>query len=120
MTYDAENKDSKMTAVTPALTEHEKARRWDNLIVLLGRPEIGDLTVRHISTMRRATGMLLAKREELPASLTAELVSYMATLDELYLEAIDGFADMEGVINFLPVYMTESAVAELCQPDTEE
>jgi hypothetical protein len=107
-----------MTAGTARLTEREKAKRWDDLISLLGQPEIRNLTVRHISKMRRATGMLLANREELPATLTAELVSYKSTLDELYLEAIDGFADVEGVINLLPTYVTESTVAELCQPDT--
>ena len=106
-----------MTAGTERLTEREKAERWDNLISLLEQPQIRNTTVRHLSALRRATGMLLANREELPAALTTELFSYKSTLDELYLEAVDGFADTEGVINLLPTYVTESTVAELCQPE---
>jgi hypothetical protein len=39
-------------------------------------------------------------------------------LDELYLEAADGFASLEGVLNFLPVFITASVAGELCQADT--
>jgi hypothetical protein len=97
----------------PSISQQEKARRWDSLICMLGRPEIKDVSVWQLSSLRRAVMMLLARREELPASLTAELKSYKVTLDALYLEATDGFADVDGIINFLPTYITESLVGEL-------
>ena len=104
----------------PSISQQEKARRWDSLICMLRRPEIRNTGVRQLSSQRRAVLMLLASREELPASLTAELKSYKATLDALYFEAIDGFAAVDGVINFLPTYITESLVGELCQPDSTD
>lgn len=102
------------------ISQQEKAQKWDSLVAMLSNPQIRDLQVRQLSALRRAVMLLLAKREELPASLTAELKSYMVTLDELYLEAIDGFAAVEGVINFLPMYITESLVGELCQSDSSD
>ena len=104
----------------PSISQREKARRWDNLISMLRRPEIRDVSVWHLSSQRRAVMMLLASREELPTALTAELKSYKFTLDALYLEAIDGFESIDGIINFLPTYITESAVGELCQPDSTD
>jgi hypothetical protein len=103
-----------------SISQREKATRWDYLISMLRQPGIRDASVRHLSAMRRAVIMLLANREELPESLTAELKSYKTTLDELHLEAIDGYADVEGVINFLPTYVTESLVAEICQSDSTD
>jgi hypothetical protein len=50
----------------------------------------------------------------------AELESYKVTLDELYLEAIDGFADMDGVLNLLPTYVTESIVGNLCLFESDD
>jgi hypothetical protein len=99
-----------------SISQKEKARRWDSLIRMLRRPEIRDVSLRHLSSHRRAVMMLLASREELPASLTAELKTYKFTLDTLYLEAIGGFEDIDGIINYLPTYITESAVGQLCQP----
>jgi hypothetical protein len=104
----------------PNISQREKARRWDNLIRMLRRPDIRDTGVWHLSSQRRAVMMLLTSREELPASLTAELKSYKFTLDALYLEAIGGFESIDGIINFLPTYITESAVGELCQPDSRD
>jgi len=63
--------------------------------------------------------LLLARREELPPGLAAELRSYKVTLDELPLEASDGFADMDGVLNLLPTYVTESIVGDICHFDTD-
>jgi hypothetical protein len=102
------------------LTEQEKARRWDKLITHLKDPRAKDTHLRHLSAMRRAVMMLLAAREELPQGLVAELRSYKVTLDELHLEAIDGFADAEGVLNLFPTYVTESLAGELCQPDAND
>jgi hypothetical protein len=103
-----------------SISQREKATRWDYLISMLRQPGVRNVSVRHLSAMRRAVIMLLANREELPESLTAELKTYKTTLDELHLEAIDGFADVEGVINFLPTYVTESLVGEICQPDSTD
>ena len=100
------------------LTQQEKAGRWDRLITLLKDPRVKDTGVRHLSAMRRAVMLLLSAREELPEGLVAELRAYMVTLDELHLEAIDGLADAEGVLNLLPTYVTESLAGELCQLDT--
>jgi hypothetical protein len=100
-----------------SVSQQKKAERWDSLMILLRSPEIRDTHVRHLSAKRRAAQMLLASREELPATLVTELKAYMVTLDELYLEAIDGFADIEGVLNLLPSFIIESTVGELCQPD---
>jgi hypothetical protein len=102
------------------LTEQEKARRWDRLITHLKDPRAKDTHVRHLSAMRRAVEMLLAAREELPECLVAELRAYKVTLDELHLEAIDGFAGVEGVLNLFPTYVTESLAGELCQGDTDD
>ena len=104
----------------PSISQQEKARRWDSLIAMLGRPEVRDVSAWQLSSLRRAVMMLLARREELPTSLTAELKSYKVTLDALHLEAIDGFAAVDGIINFMPMYITESLVGELCQPDSTD
>jgi hypothetical protein len=102
------------------LSQQERARRWDELIEILKKPQVRNTYVRHLSAVRRAVVLLLAEREELPTGLVNELKSYKVTLDELYLEAIDGFADMDGVLNLFPTYVTESIVANLCQFDTED
>jgi hypothetical protein len=102
------------------LTEQEKARRWDRLIILLKDPRAKETGVRHLSAMRRAVMLLLSAREELSEGLVAELQAYMVTLDELHLEAIDGLADAEGVLNLFPTYVTESLAGELCQLDTDD
>lgn len=88
-----------------ALTQAEKAGRWDHLIRLLK------------TGMRRATMALLARREELPKGLVTELKSYRAKLDGLWFEAADGWADtnMLQLINVLPLYGLGSLVGELCQ-----
>jgi hypothetical protein len=101
-------------------SQQEKAERWDHLNALLLSPEVRNTYVRHLSAMRRAALMLLAYREELPTGLLAELKTYMTALDELHLEAIDGFAGTEGVLNLLPAFIIESTVGELCQPDSED
>ena len=102
------------------LTQQEKASRWVNLITILKRPQVKDTYVHHLTAMRRAVIMLLAEREELPEPLVAELKKYKVTLDALYLEAADGFADMEGLLNLLPTYVTESIAGNLCQFDTDD
>lgn len=102
------------------ITQQQKAERWDRLLRLLSSPSIRDDSITHLSTMRRATLILLARREELPPTLVAELKAYKARLDALYLEAIDGFQDTEGVLNMLPAYIAGSIVGELCQPDTDD
>ncbi len=100
------------------LTQQEKARRWDDLIETLSQPQVRNTYVRHLSAVRRAVILLLAEREELPTGLVDELKSYKVMLDELYLEAIDGFADMDGVLNLVPTYVTESIVGNICHFDT--
>ena len=102
------------------LTQQEKASRWDDLIATLSQPGVRNAYVRHLSAVRRAVALLLAEREELPPGLVAELKSYKVTLDELHLEAIDGFADMDGVLNLLPTYVTESVVGSICHFDTDD
>jgi hypothetical protein len=102
---------------THPMSQQEKANRWDRLIRLLQNPEIRDTYIWHLSTMRRAVEVLLARREELPPALVAELISYKVRLEALHLEAIDGFTGVEGVLNFFPTYVTESLVGQLCQGD---
>ena len=103
---------------THPVSPQEKADRWDHLIRLLQNPEIRDTYIWHLSTMRRAVEILLARREELPSSLVDELVPYRARLEALQLEAIDGFSGVEGVLNFFPTYVTESLVGQFCQGDS--
>lgn len=102
------------------LTQQEKARRWDKLMTHLKDPRAKDTRIRHLSAMRRAVLMLLSAQKELPQGLVAELRSYQVTLDELHLEVIDGFADIDGVLNLFPTYVTESLAGELCQGDTDD
>ena len=102
------------------LTQQEKAGRWDDLMETLRQPGVRNAYVRHLSAARRAVMLLLAEREGLPPGLAAELKSYKVTLDELHLEAIDGFADMAGVLNLLPTYITESAAGGICHFDTDD
>jgi hypothetical protein len=102
------------------ITQREKADRWDYLLRLLGNPALHDSHIRHLSTMRRAVLFLLSSREELPPALVSELKAHMTTLDELYLEAADGYCDAEGVLNMIPLYITGSLVGELCQQDTSD
>jgi hypothetical protein len=102
------------------MDQQEKAERWDHLVELLKSPGLQGAYVFHLSKLRRATLMLLASREELPAALVAELRAYRARLDALYLEAKDGFTDLEGILNAIPAFAIGSVVGELCQPDTGE
>jgi hypothetical protein len=102
------------------LTQQEKARRWDDLIKALGQPQIRNTYIHRLTAVRRAVIPLLAEREELPTSLVAELKSYKVTLDALYLEVADGWADMEGILNLFPTYVTESIVGNLCQFNTDD
>ena len=102
------------------LTQQEKASHWDDLIETLSQSDVRNTYVRHLSAVRRAVMLLLAKREGLPPSLVGELKSYKVTLDELYLEAIDGFADMDGVLNLLPTYVTESVGGTICNLDADD
>jgi hypothetical protein len=95
------------------LSEREKARRWDQLIACLRRPEMRDAYIHRLSGTRRAVYLLLAGQE----ALAAELKAYKVTVDALYLEAADGFAAIEGVLNLLPTYITESVAGELCQDE---
>jgi hypothetical protein len=106
--------------VTGQARQQQKAERWDALMGVLSQPGLKDTAIRHLSVMRRAALMLLANRHELPASLAAELTSYQATLDELYFEAADGFADVEGILNFLPAYITGFAAAGLYRPGPDD
>ena len=99
-------------------SQQEKADRWDRLIRLLQNPAIKDTYVWHLSAMCRAADMLLARREELPAALVAELTLYREKLEALRLEAIDGLNEAEGVLNFFPTYITESLVGQLRQRDS--
>jgi hypothetical protein len=102
------------------LTRQEKARRWDALIEALGQPQIRDTYIHHLTAARRAVILLLAEREELPPSLVVELKSYKVTLDALYLEVADGWAECEGILNLFPTYVTESIVGNLCQFDAND
>jgi hypothetical protein len=99
------------------LSEREKARRWDQLIACLRQPGTRDTYIHQLSGTRRAVYFLLAGQEALPPALTAELKAYKVTVDALYLEAADGFAAIEGVLNLLPTYVTESVAGELCQDE---
>jgi hypothetical protein len=94
------------------LTEAEKARRWDDLIGYLQQPGMRDTYIHRLSGVRRAVYLLLAD-EGLPPVLAAELEAYRVKLDALYLEAADGFSAVEGVLNLLPTYITESVAGEL-------
>jgi hypothetical protein len=87
---------------THPISQQEKADRWDHLIKLLQNPDIRDAYVWHLSTMRRAVDILLARGEELPSTLVDQLIPYKATLEALHLEALDGFTEAEGVLNFFP------------------
>jgi hypothetical protein len=99
------------------LTQPEKARRWDELIGCLRQPGLRDTYIHHLSGVRRAVYLLLAGQETLPPALAAELRAYRVTVDALYLEAADGFTAIEGVLNFIPTYVTESIAGEICQDD---
>ena len=106
-----------MSASKNQLTEREKARRWDELIACLRQPGMRDTHIHYLSGVRRAVYLLLAGQEALPPALVAELKAYRVTVDALYLEAADGFACVEGVLNFIPTYITESVAGEICQDD---
>jgi hypothetical protein len=95
------------------LTVAERARRWDALIKCLQQPDTRDVYLRRLSGVRRAVWLLLAVQE----TLTAELKAYNVTLESLYLEAADGLASIEGVLNLIPTYITEQAAGDLCQAD---
>ena len=71
-----------------------------------------------ISAGYPSTGSIRAPAPPHPE--VAELRSYKVTLDGLHLEAIDGFADVDGVLNLLPTYVTESVVGNICQFDTDD
>jgi hypothetical protein len=109
-----------MSSSRNQLTQEEKAGRWDELIGCLRQPGLRDTYIHHLSGVRRAVYLLLADQEALPPSLVTELKSYVLTLDALYLEAADGFTCIEGVLNRLPTYITESIAGEVCQGDAEE
>jgi hypothetical protein len=100
------------------LTHAEKARRWDELIGCLQQPGMRDTYIHHLSGVRRAVYLLLAD-ETLPPALAAELKAYQVKMDALYLEAADGFSAIEGVLNFLPTYITESVAGEICDENAE-
>ena len=106
-----------MSASKNQVTEQEKARRWDELTACLRQPGLRDTYIHHLSGVRRAVYLLLADEEALPPALAAELKGYRVKLDALYLEAADGFACIEGVLNFIPTYVTESVTGEVCQDD---
>jgi hypothetical protein len=95
------------------LTQAEKATRWDELIGYLQQPGMHDTYIHRLSGVRRAVYLLLAVQEALPPALVAELQAYRVKLDALYLEAADGFSAVEGVLNLLPTYITESVAGEL-------
>jgi hypothetical protein len=63
--------------------------------------------------MHRATDLLLVYRDQLPPALATELDAYKATLDALCLEAADGFADADNVINLLPTHMVISLIGAI-------
>jgi hypothetical protein len=100
------------------LTEAEKAGRWDELIDCLQQPGMRDTYIHRLSGVRRAVYLLLAD-ESLPPGLAAELEAYRVKVDALYLEAADGFTVIEGVLNFLPTYVTESVAGEICDENAE-
>jgi hypothetical protein len=100
------------------LSQRDKAKRWDQLIACLRQPGLRDTYIHSLSGVRRAVYLLLARQEELPPALVAELKAYLVKVDALYLEAADGFAAIEGVLNFIPTYITESVAGELCEDDT--
>jgi hypothetical protein len=102
-----------MSASKNQLTQAEKASRWDELIGCLQQPGMRDTYIHHLSGVRRAVCLLLAGQEELPPALADELKAYRVKLDALYLEAADGFSAVEGVLNLLPTYITESVAGEL-------
>ena len=102
------------------MDQREKAERWDHLVKLLTSPSLHDNYIFHLSSMRRATMMLLARREELPDALVEELRAYRTRLDALYLEAKDGFNDVEGVLNAIPAYAIGSLVGELNWTHTDD
>jgi hypothetical protein len=102
------------------LSEREKAGRWDELIACLRQPGMRDTYIHHLSGTRRAVYLLLADQEALPPALTAELKAYKVKVDALYLEAADGFAAIEGVLNLLPTYITESVAGELSDDEAGE
>jgi hypothetical protein len=102
------------------LTEREKAERWDRLLGVLQRPGTRDTYIWHLSAMRRAAMKLLANRARLPEALVRELAAYMETLDGLYLEVADGFADVEGVLNLFPVWIAGSVAAGMYELDTRD
>lgn len=104
------------TTATPL----EKARRWDALMAMLAKPGLRDRHTRHLSSMRRATEMLLAYREELPTALTPELKAYRAMLNDLYLEAVDGFESIDGILNYFPASVVMTLAGELSQSDTTD
>jgi hypothetical protein len=95
------------------LTQAEKASRGDELIACLQQPGMRDTYIHHLSGARRAVYLLLAGQQELPPALATELEAYRVKLDALYLEAVDGFTAIEGVLNLLPTYITESIAGEL-------
>jgi hypothetical protein len=87
-------------------------------MAMLAQPGLRDGHTRHLSSMRRVTEMLLAYQEELPTSLTAELKAYRAMLNDLCLEAIDGFESIDGILNYFPASVALALAGELSQPDT--
>lgn len=107
-----------MSASKNQLSEQEKARRWDELIGCLQQPGMRDTYIHRLSGVRRAVYLLLAD-EALPPALAAELSAYRVKVDTLYLEAADGFTAIEGVLNFIPTYITESVTGEICQDDAD-
>jgi hypothetical protein len=100
------------------LTQAEKASRWDELIGCLRQPGMRETYIHQLSGVRRAVYLLLAD-ETLPPALAAELRAYRVKVDALYLEAADGFTAIEGVLNFLPTYVTESVAGEICDENAE-
>lgn len=106
-----------MSASKNQLSQQEKARRWDELIGCLQQPGMRNTYIHHLSGTRRAVYLLLAD-ETLPPALAAELNAYRAKVDALYLEAADGFTAIEGVLNYIPTYITESIAGELSDDET--
>jgi hypothetical protein len=108
-----------MSASRNQLSQQEKARRWDELIGCLRQPGMRETYIYRLSGVRRAVYLLLAD-ESLPPALAAELNAYRVKVDALYLEAADGFSAIEGVLNFVPTYVTESVTGEICADDTND